>query len=190
MKPELEEILLKKYPKLFRQRYLPMTQTCMCWGIECGSGWFDVLDKMCELVQNHIDNTRKNIYRTKQFNRVLNQAIAGNDRNLRYYYFKLYKNEEEVEKRVKFDVENKPKRVQFYEQPCPQLEFTQIKEKFGTLRVYTSGGDEYCQGAIDFACSMSSRICENCGKPAKSSRPGGWIRTVCKSCDRKRGPKK
>jgi len=189
MKPEFQEILYKKYPKLFKQANLPMTQTCMCFGIECGSGWFDILDQMCGLIQNHINNARKNMYYTKQYNRVLHQAINGNDRNLRYYYFKIYKDQQEVEKRVKSDIQLKPKRIPFHTQACPQLEFTQIKEKFGTLRVYAIGGDEYCQGAIDMACSMSSRICEDCGKPGKS-RPGGWIRTTCNSCNRKRGPKK
>jgi hypothetical protein len=38
MNKELEEQLYNKYPKLFKERSLPMTQTCMCWGIECGSG--------------------------------------------------------------------------------------------------------------------------------------------------------
>ena len=32
MKQELEEKLYTKYPKLFKERGLPMTQTCMCWG--------------------------------------------------------------------------------------------------------------------------------------------------------------
>ena len=34
MKQELEEQLYKKYPKLFGERNLPMTQTCMCWGCD------------------------------------------------------------------------------------------------------------------------------------------------------------
>jgi len=48
MTPSLQQSLFNKYPKLFAQRDLPMTQTCMCWGIECGDGWYGVIDRMCE----------------------------------------------------------------------------------------------------------------------------------------------
>jgi len=50
MKKELQESLFQKYPKIFVQRQLPMSQTCMCWGIECGDGWFKLLDTLC----NHL----------------------------------------------------------------------------------------------------------------------------------------
>ncbi len=42
--------LLKKYPKLYRQYYLPMNQTCMCWGFDCGDGWFKLLDKLSKQI--------------------------------------------------------------------------------------------------------------------------------------------
>jgi len=37
------ETLLKDFPKLYRQYYLPMTETCMNWGFDCGDGWFDLI---------------------------------------------------------------------------------------------------------------------------------------------------
>ena len=48
-----------------------------------------------------------------------------------------------------------------------QLYFLQIKEKFGTLRIYTSGGDTYTRGVIDMAERMGSRICEFSGDKGK-----------------------
>lgn len=48
MKIELQNKLFEKYPSIFQQRKLPMTQTCMCWGIETGDGWYDLIDKLCE----------------------------------------------------------------------------------------------------------------------------------------------
>jgi hypothetical protein len=189
MNKELEEQLYNKYPKLFKERSLPMTQTCMCWGIECGSGWFDILDRMSSLIQHHIKETRRSAVYVKRYNRALRQAIGGNDTNLRFYYEKrLGHKQESVEEFIKKDVEQKQFRVLHREVPS-QLVFTQIKEKFGTLTVYSSGGDEYCQGAIDMAEGLSSRICEDCGNPGKI-RPGGWIRTLCESCDLERKPKK
>lgn len=46
MNPELDKKLVETYPKLYRQRNLPMNQTCMNWGFECGDGWFDIINRL------------------------------------------------------------------------------------------------------------------------------------------------
>lgn len=71
-------------------------------------------------------------------------------------------------------IDNKSK----YTPDVSQVEITQIKEKFGTLRFYANGGDDVTDGMIWFAESMSGKICEVCGTPGKR-RSGGWIRTLC-----------
>ena len=38
--------IIEKCPILYGQHNLPMTQTCMCWGIECGSGWRDTINEL------------------------------------------------------------------------------------------------------------------------------------------------
>lgn len=60
----------------------------------------------------------------------------------------------------------------------PQVTVAQIKEKFGGLRFYYDGGDDYISGLVDMAESCASRICEECGAPG-TSRDGGWIKTLC-----------
>lgn len=62
-----------------------------------------------------------------------------------------------------------------------QVVAVQVKEKWGGLRFYINGGDDYVQGAIDIAESLSYRTCEVCGSPGKK-RGGGWIRTLCDTC--------
>ena len=37
------EKLYRDFPNLYRQHELSMQQTCMCWGFECGDGWFDLI---------------------------------------------------------------------------------------------------------------------------------------------------
>ena len=60
---------------------------------------------------------------------------------------------------------------------------TQVKEKFGGLCFYTYGGDEYIDGMISFAESMSYHICTECGQRSeKNEKNGGWIYTLCTSC--------
>ena len=40
MKQELDEALCRDFPNLFRDRHGNMMTTCMCWGFECGDGWY------------------------------------------------------------------------------------------------------------------------------------------------------
>lgn len=54
----------------------------------------------------------------------------------------------------------------------------QIKEKFGGLRFYYDGGDEYISGMVRMAESWAGNTCEECGVPGEL-RMGGWIRTLC-----------
>lgn len=56
MKAELQKKIYEKYPKIFGQKDLPMTDTCMCWGIECGDGWYWLLDMLCQAVQDHVES--------------------------------------------------------------------------------------------------------------------------------------
>lgn len=56
MKKELQDALYAKYPKIFRQKYLSMQETCMCWGIDCGDGWYSLLDNLCRQLQSMTDN--------------------------------------------------------------------------------------------------------------------------------------
>ena len=59
-----------------------------------------------------------------------------------------------------------------------QVVAAQVKEKFGGLRFYVDGGDDWVYGAISMAESISYRTCEVCGAPGKT-RGTGWIRTTC-----------
>ena len=62
----------------------------------------------------------------------------------------------------------------------------QCKEKFGGLRFYLRGGDEFVDGLVEMAEAISFRVCETCGNPGKPRR-GGWIKTLCDRCSEKRG---
>lgn len=54
----------------------------------------------------------------------------------------------------------------------------QIKEKFGGLRFYVSGGSDELHAAIEEAERDSHYICEQCGEPG-ATRKGGWLKTLC-----------
>ena len=59
MKQELQDQLYAKYPQIFYQKDLPMTQTCMCWGIDTGDGWYQIIDELCAKIQDHVVEIRK-----------------------------------------------------------------------------------------------------------------------------------
>ena len=59
-----------------------------------------------------------------------------------------------------------------------QVVAAQVKEKFGGLRFYVDGGDDWVYGAISMAESMSYKTCEVCGAPGVT-RGTGWVQTTC-----------
>ena len=123
MKKELQDKLYEKYPKIFKQKDDDMTITCLCWGLECGDGWYWLIDNLCESLQWHID---RNNY--------------------------------------------------------PQIEATQVKEKFGSLCFYYDQHDEYLGGHINMIEALSNLVCEHCGSTDQVTQTKGWIKTRCKKC--------
>lgn len=63
-------------------------------------------------------------------------------------------------------------------QEIAQVEVQQIKEKFGGLRFYHSGGDDHIHGMVQMAEAFAGTLCEECGGIGKR-RSGNWVRTLC-----------
>ena len=60
----------------------------------------------------------------------------------------------------------------------PQVKALQIKEKFGSLRYYFTGGDEHISAVVSFVEYSSSFTCETTGKTEDVGRnKKGWIKT-------------
>ena len=83
MRDELDKQLCEKYPKIFADRYKPMTETAMCWGIECGDGWYNIIDQLCGNIQSHID------WKEKQggfISQVVAEQVKEKFGTLRFYF--------------------------------------------------------------------------------------------------------
>jgi hypothetical protein len=63
----------------------------------------------------------------------------------------------------------------------PDSYISQIKEKWGRLRIYVFGVDEATLDFIDDIEERSGMVCEKCGKVGKL-RTGGWLKTLCDEC--------
>jgi hypothetical protein len=90
------------------------------------------------------------------------------------------------EKNKKYRTELNQKKDPLYISDYYYVAFDQIKEKYGGLRIYFTGGDEYIQGVIDMAEEISYKICERCGCPGSPNKQG-WIMTLCDNCRGKNG---
>lgn len=182
MKQELDKLLCERYPKMMVNREKSMRETCMCWGFECGEGWFNILDQLMGNIQHHIDWKEKQMYGAIKYNKMATQAKAGNfdlfDESMKDLVDQEYK-----EKRKQELINNPLREVK---QPVCQVTLDQVKEKFGTLRFYYSGGDDVIDGMVRMAESMSAVTCEECGNPGKQVG-GGWITTLCKEHAEARG---
>ena len=62
---------------------------------------------------------------------------------------------------------------------CSQVVVQQVKEKFGGLRFYYYGGDEYIDGMVRTAETLSELTCEVCGAPGKIGGIG-WVSCRCR----------
>jgi hypothetical protein len=181
MKQELDKLLCERYPKMMVNRNKNMQETCMCWGFECGDGWFNILDQLMGSIQHHIDWKEKQRKWAIDYNEMATQAKAGNF-DLFEETMKALPNDEYKEKRlaeiVAGDFRQVPKSI-------PQVTLDQVKEKFGTLRFYYSGGDDRIDGMVSLAESLTGVTCESCGNVGER-RGGGWVHTYCTPCEEAR----
>ncbi len=88
------------------------------------------------------------------------------------------------EDNIRSQTEYKQQKDATYTSDYYPVKFDQIKEKFGGLRVYFTGGDSYIEGLVSMAESFSYKICEVCGERGKPNK-GGWISTLCDKCRNK-----
>jgi len=173
MDQKLDELLCKKYPKIFADRNKSPIESCFAFGFECGDGWFNILDQLCGNIQHLIDWSIKNNADDIEFEKMRTAVVAG-DLSL---FNKEYANmSPEYVARLKSDLKIvNPRKIS---EVIPQVVVIQVKEKYGTLRFYYNGGNNMIEGMVWMAESMSGVTCEECGNPGKS-HGNGWITTLC-----------
>ena len=122
MRPELEDALIKDFPKLFIDTDKSMYESCMYWGCAINDGWEKILRKVCGKLD----------------------ALGEEG-----------------------------------------LQFEQIKEKWGLLRIYVNFYTDEVDEILHAAEKESGTVCESCGEPG-TFRNSGWYRTFCDTCEENR----
>jgi hypothetical protein len=64
-------------------------------------------------------------------------------------------------------------------------EFVDIKEKYGTLRVYGGNITDEVQNIIDRYSDLSAKTCMTCGQPGKMRDKSEWYYVSCDQHERK-----
>lgn len=54
---ELEKRLLADFPFLYRGHDKPPGESSMCWGFECGDGWFQLIYQLSRNLTDHMEKT-------------------------------------------------------------------------------------------------------------------------------------
>lgn len=202
-----EDKLKSKFPDLFHKNekgelYVP----CGC---DCPEGWetlvYDLLESINGYVKHSTKSEKDNIWFYRIYKaiwipiynfvyRLVNPAkIPLKYRFIQYKIgnFKAISNQEFEaqksklgykirEKLKKFDTWIKGGRYEYKSVPIPAVKIQQIKEKFGGLRVYISGGDAHVGGKISFAESLSFKTCMFTGGRGERYNKRGWIVTASK----------
>jgi hypothetical protein len=157
MKRELDETLCAKYPLIFKDRNADMRTTAMCWGLECGDGWYNIIDVLCGLLTSEYRQAQSRYDFIKD--KVDQPQWEGSK--------KIITQEQIDEAKAKLDEETLKVPVA-----------VQVKEKFGGLRFYVQAATKEHYNYISFAESMSYRTCESCGAEGKTYTDG-WHTTLC-----------
>lgn len=187
MKTELQNKLLQKYPQFFQsdlkiytgekpmkeevQELLKQEEMVIPiqFGFECGDGWYMLLDELMGEIDNHLKNVNRN-----NKNKFKYQWMW----KLQTYLRRKYKSKTKMYAFAEWIYEKAPRK----NIPEVTVQIDQIKEKFGGLRFYYSGGDDAIHGMTSLAESLSYKICEACGTTKGVGQTSGWICTVCWDC--------
>jgi len=173
MKAELQEKLFDKYPKIFGDRTKPMTETCMCWGLDVGDGWYDLIDTLCEALTytyttsievDEEDGKRLGIkpysdsyYFTVEPPQVIATQVKEKYGTLRFYY------RSEFDEKIIYLLETKK---------YPDLE--KVNDRFYN----------FIDGVVHFAEIASGRTCEATGQSGELHASGGsmdgWLKVLNK----------
>lgn len=67
-----------------------------------------------------------------------------------------------------------------------EFRFSQIKEKYASMRCYNFGAPKEVQDIISKYEFLSTFVCEECGKPATRISNDGWLEVYCDECAKKK----
>jgi hypothetical protein len=168
MQLTLDNKLCTLAPHLFVDRHASMQVTCLCWGFECGDGWYRLLEEAAlELEPLIIAYIEEHPEERNPFPWFMMNSWHGIKWSACQPFAALRRLTEWA------IVWLRPETAEPW---WPRA--SQVKEKYGTLRFYMTSGTNEMYAITDKAERQSSVTCERCGKSGKM-RGRGWLYTAC-----------
>ena len=168
MKKELDEQLCSTFPLLYADRHASMKATCLCWGFDCGDGWFNLIYDLSTKLEKIIASTSDCGY--CECGDKKDEHIDGWSSCRRIIEGTKWQKSEQA-----FKCE-----CQLYHAQKPKA--SQVKEKFGELRFYMTNYDDEIDRFIEEAEDLSAITCEECGKSGTLRKINHWLYTRCDAC--------
>jgi len=178
-----ESILMNKYPDLFYKKE-DGTLTCPCraWVPE---GWRAIVYELCGSIDNYIKCTSTFKLRVLSPKYYFWNFLRAATQGLHHFIIK------KVCKKLNKHTFNQPwfklnhklnrlagKYASYDRIHPPAVKIDQIKEKFGGLRFYYSGGDKEVAGMVNFAEYLCNKTCEVSGERGELHIRGSWLKTL------------
>lgn len=162
------QTLVEKYPLLF-QHPPDSKMPFPMFGFECGTGWYHIIENACRA-----------LYADYQSEQRMVDYLMSCKLDLPGYVKRIQTVNNDSEQTIVADLESS---ITMYESRAQEERsrlprFVQIKEKFGTLRLYMDKSNDFARGIEMFAEAMSATVCEVCGNLGKTHRIG-WHNTLC-----------
>ena len=173
MKAELQQQIFAKYPKMFGDRTKPKTETCMCWGLEVGDGWYNIIDTLCGALTH--------TYTTSiQVDEEDGKRLGIKPYSDIYYY------SVEPPQVIATQVKEKYGTLRFYYREEYDEKFMSLYQtgKYPDLQRIIDRYSDYLDGVVHFAETASGRTCEETGQPGELHATGGtrmgWLKVLNK----------
>lgn len=175
MNPELDKKLCEKYPKIFSDRYNDPKDSCVAFGIECGDGWYKVIDMLCLAasttystgiridkedatkygIESPDDGAGERYYFSVESPQIVASQIKEKFGSLRFYY------------RLEFD---------------PKVTELIKSEKYPELQKVVDHFHVYFDGIVHMAEILSVHTCEITGGEGEmhvsNGGKSGWYKTL------------
>ena len=148
------------------------------------NGWHTIVENLCDCIDAYVKTTCRftpKITNSKYYfwiwcadaiNWVHTKFLKWFPRFNKWEFNKPFCNfESSIRRRSR-------KHCESLKQHPPEIEIDQIKEKFGELRFYYSGGDDQIRGMVYMAEYLCSKTCEVTGKAGTLCVRNGWYKTL------------
>jgi len=163
--------LIEQYPEILKHPEGSQEPFAL-FGFECNIGWYNILEAAFATMVSRYKNCKSTL---DYYQRMMDDKPRYFEAQRNYLRNEGLTDEALEDKLNKSFQEAKND----YEQAVLELPIVvQVKEKFGTLRLYIEKGNQTSFAIASYAELMSRCTCEVCGDSGKTYEIG-WCKTLC-----------